>query len=88
MTLFRRFARVLERPIRKYRERRSYQAVSHLDDHLLRDIGLRREREVIVPIYPDGEPQERVPASTRNRVVKQKESGVTRCCPHCGASLA
>ncbi|GGX96545.1 hypothetical protein GCM10007160_25200 [Litchfieldella qijiaojingensis] len=88
MTSFSRFLRVLDRLARKCREHRSHQAVAHLDDHLLRDIGLRREQGMIVPFHPESGSLEETLASAQPETEKQGLSGEVQCCPHCGASLA
>ncbi|MFC3282964.1 DUF1127 domain-containing protein [Litchfieldella rifensis] len=94
MTLSLSLARILDGLAGKCRERRNYQALSHLDAHLLRDIGLRREGRVIMPIHAEGS-HAKGQARDRLAVPARGESPGQACvddetphCPHCGASLA
>lgn len=88
MTLSLWLARILGNLAGKCRDRHNYQALSHLDSHLLQDIGLRRERGIIMPIHAEA------PALDRLAVPAQRETpGETRAddkprhCPHCGVPL-
>lgn len=89
MTLSLWLARILGNLAGKCRDRHNYQALSHLDSHLLQDIGLRRERGIIMPIHAEAPALDRLAVPARGESPDEaRVDDKTPHCPHCGASLA
>ncbi|MHB0777387.1 hypothetical protein [Halomonas sp. WWR20] len=63
------------------RDPRHFQALAHLNDHLLRDIGLRIDQGVVMPFADQDVARDR----TEGGVEKTRNS--PRLCPRCGEPL-
>ncbi|WP_353979192.1 DUF1127 domain-containing protein [Salinicola endophyticus] len=73
------------------RRRHDWRALSHLDAHMLRDLGLRAEQGTIVPIATDLT-QSAVPAPAaadrQKTAAAEAPQKVVRVCRYCGETLA
>ncbi|SDL19600.1 protein of unknown function [Modicisalibacter muralis] len=76
------------------RNRDSVRTLSHLDAHLLKDIGLHVEQGIVRPLYPENDViYEPVPAPpcTESGLTESREARcdtIPTLCPSCGAPLA
>ena len=73
------------------RRRQDWRALSHLNAHMLRDIGLRAEQGTIVPVSTEikcGAPPAPATADTRKASVAEAPEAAPRVCRYCGETLA
>jgi hypothetical protein len=72
------------------RDRNNYRALAHLDDHLLKDIGLYFDQGIVRPLYPEGtEANAFVLAEPLGYKEMWEEADTPlKVCPVCGAALA
>ncbi|MCG7600274.1 DUF1127 domain-containing protein [Halomonas sp. McH1-25] len=71
------------------RDRNNFRALAHLDDHLLKDIGLYVDQGIVRPLHPDaakGDVELAAPLDFEE-IVGRADIPV-KVCPTCGAALA
>ncbi|WP_106419926.1 DUF1127 domain-containing protein [Salinicola tamaricis] len=73
------------------RRRQDWRALSHLNAHMLRDIGLRAEQGTIVPVSTEikcDAPPAPTTADTPRASAAEAPEAVPRVCRYCGETLA